>query len=94
MAYSSDPTAQAKRGFVPPRSEEEQLMMRRAQDLFSTAEARGVPRHSGFLTAREQDLCLAAMHKCGCKTYAFNGGWPGAERKVLCIVPQDHIQIA
>ena len=89
MAYSSDPAAQAKRGFVPPRSEEEQLMMRRAQDLFSTAEARGVPRHSGFLTAREQDLCLAAMHKCGCKTYAFNGGWPGAERKVLCIVPQD-----
>lgn len=89
MAYSSDPAAQAKRGFVPPRSEEEQLMMRRAQDLFFTAEARGVPRHSGFLTAREQDLCLAAMHKCGCKTYAFNGGWPGAERKVLCIVPQD-----
>ena len=38
MAYSSDPAAQAKRGFVPPRSEEEQLMMRRAQDLFSTAE--------------------------------------------------------
>ncbi len=90
MAYSSDkPAEKAQRGFVPPQSDEEQFLMRRAQDLFHTADARGVPRHSGFLTGREQDLCRVAMNKCGCRSYEFNGGWPGAERRVLCITPED-----
>lgn len=89
MAYSSEPGVKPGRGFVPPRNDDEQFLMRRAQDLFYTADARGVPRHSGFLTGREQDLCRAAMHKCGCESYVFDGGWADAERKVLCITPPD-----
>lgn len=89
MAYSSEKEPREHRGFVPPQNEDEQFLMRRAQDLFRTACSRAVLRHSGFLTQREQDLCRAAMNKCGCKNYTLDGGWPSAERKVLCITPED-----
>lgn len=89
MACSSEPKMIVSRGFVPPRNEEERLLMRHVQDMWNVASARGIPRHTGFLTGREQDLCRAAMNKCGCYDYFFEGGWNEAERRVLVIRPRE-----
>lgn len=61
--------------------------MRHAEDLARIALSRDIPRYSGFLSDREQVLVQAAMHKAGCDAWRFDGGWPGAERAVLCIEP-------
>ena len=61
--------------------------MRRAQDLLRIAKNRGVARYSGFLSDREQSLARAAMNQAGCAWAAFEGGYPAAERKLLCLEP-------
>ena len=61
--------------------------MRRAQDLCRIAENRGVARYSGFLSDREQSLAKAAMNQAGCTWATFEGGYPAAERKLLCLEP-------
>lgn len=90
MAYSSDVALSgAVRGFIPPQNEEEKLLMRRAQELCQQAQARSMPRYTGFLSDREQALCQAALHKAGCGFARFDGGYAQAERKILCIEPPD-----
>ena len=88
MASSSD-TANAVRGFVPPQNEDERFLMRRVEELCRTAMQRGIPRATGFLSDREQALAQAALNREGCDFARFQGGWPDAERKVLCIEPPD-----
>jgi RNA-binding protein YlmH len=78
----------AVRGFVPPQNDEERMCMRHAEDLARIACQRGIPRYSAFLSDREQLLAEAAMHKANCTCCRFEGGWPGAERRVLCIEPE------
>lgn len=90
MARSIDPAPKAVRGFVPARTDEERYLMRHIEDLARTAESRGIPRYSGFLSDREQDLAKAALNRAEVPEadYHFEGGWPGAERKLLCIEPE------
>lgn len=88
MASSSEQTARAAvRGFLPPQNDAEQLVMRRAQDLYSGAQKHWTAKWSGFLSDREQALCAAALNRSGCEWYRFEGGYPGAERKLLGVVP-------
>ena len=61
MARSIDPAPKAVRGFVPARSDEERYLMRHIEDLARTAESRGIPRYSAFLSDREQELARAAL---------------------------------
>lgn len=82
---SSDGSGQ--RGFLPPQNEQEKLVMRRAQDLFRASNNKGISRYSAFLSDREQALCRAALNGAGCREYSFEGGYPAAERKLLCIEP-------
>lgn len=63
--------------------------MRRAEELCAQAEARGVPRHTGFLSDREQTLVQAAVHRAGCRCARLWGGYEGAERRLLLIEPPD-----
>ena len=63
MARSIDPAPRAMRGFVPARSDEERYLMRHIEDLARTAESRGIPRYSAFLSDREQDLAKAALNR-------------------------------
>ena len=87
MARSIDPAAPAARGFIPARTEEERFLMRHIEDLARTAENRGIPRYSSFLTDREQDLARAALSRAGCTEFCFDGGYSEAERRILCIEP-------
>lgn len=90
MAHSIDPAPKAVRGFVPARSDEERYLMRHIEDLARTAESRGIPRYSAFLSDREQDLARAALNRAAVpeNVYHFEGGWPGAERRLLCLEPE------
>ena len=90
MARSIDPALKAVRGFVPARSDEERYLMRHIEDLARTAESRGIPRYSAFLSDREQDLARAALNRAAVpeNVYHFEGGWPGAERRLLCLEPE------
>lgn len=87
MARSIDPPAPAARGFVPARTEEERFLMRHIEDLARTAQGRGIPRYSSFLTDREQDLARAALNRAECTGFRFEGGYPDAERRIVCIEP-------
>ena len=83
MAYSSDP--HQKRNFLPPQNQQENLVMRRAEDLCRAASKRGKACFSAFLSDRQQDLARAALEKLGCDFYRFDGGYPQALRQVLVL---------
>lgn len=82
MAYSSDGK---QRGYIPPQTEDEHLLIRRVMEWVHQAEFSLRPRFTGFFTDREQALAVAALQKCQWETYEFNGGYADAERKLLCI---------
>lgn len=83
MASSSN----LQRGFIPPKNEQEKLLVRRIEDLCRSAENRGIARYSAFLSDREQDLALSAVKRCGCDDFSFDGGFSDAERKLLRVEP-------
>ena len=90
MARSIDPQPKAVRGFIPARTDEERFLMRHIEDLAHTAFSRGIARYSAFLSDREQDLARAALGRADVEGgFRFEGGWPDAERKVLCLEPED-----
>ncbi len=93
MASSSDAAQPAARGFLPPQNDDERRLMRRVEELCALAERRGIPRHTGFLSDREQVLARAAANRAGCGCIRFWGGFAGAERRVLCIEPPDTWQL-
>ena len=89
MARSIDPAVHAVRGFVPARTDEERFLMRHIEDLARTAQSRGIARYSGFLSDREQELARAALGHAGLEEgFRFDGGWPEAERRILCLEPE------
>ena len=89
MARSIDPQPKAVRGFIPARTDEERFLMRHIEDLAHTAFSRGIARYSAFLSDREQDLARAALGRAEVEDgFRFEGGWPDAERKVLCLEPE------
>ena len=61
--------------------------MRHVEDLARAAFGRGIARYSAFLSDREQQLAQAALNRAGApeESCRFEGGWPDAERRVLCL---------
>ena len=89
MARSIDPVVHAVRGFVPARTDEERFLMRHIEDLARMAQSRSIARYSGFLSDREQELARAALGRAGLEEgFRFDGGWPEAERRILCLEPE------
>lgn len=90
MARSIDPSpAHPARGFVPAQNDEERCLMRHVEDMARAAAVRGIARYSAFLSDREQALAVAALNRAGAapEEYRFDGGYPDAERRLLCIEP-------
>ncbi len=90
MARSIDPAAGAVRGFVPARTDEERYLMRHIEDLADAAFSRGIARYSGF-PERPGAGSWPGRHwdRAGVRDgWRFDGGWPEAERRVLCLEPE------
>ena len=62
-------------------TDEDRRIMARAEDLIRQCRGRGA-RFSGFLDTRQQTLAAAAAERAGV-FYAFDGGYDGAERRML-----------
>ena len=89
MAPSSEKQPAAKRGFIPPQNAEEQMLMRRVEELCKQVQYGHRPRNTDFLSDRQQQLAQAAMNRCGsdCRIL-WDGGYDGAERKMLTLLPE------
>lgn len=73
------------RGYIPPVDDDERMLVRRVKELAGAAQSSGVPRQTAFLNDRQQALACAALSAVGCTGYHFDGGYPEAERKILCL---------
>lgn len=73
------------RGYIPPVDDEERMFVRRVRELAGAAQSSGAPRQTAFLNDRQQALACAALSAAGCAGYHFDGGYPEAERKILCL---------
>ena len=66
MAYFSDTQdTPAKRGFVPPQSDDERRLMRRVEELCRVAQSRGIPRYTGFLSDRGAEPGAGCLQQGG-----------------------------
>ena len=89
MARSIEESPEAqRRGYIPPQNDKERFLMRHIEDLARTAESRGIPRYSSFLSDREQVLARAALAKAGGGCWRLEGGFPEAERRLAAIEPE------
>lgn len=88
MASSAD-SQKPQRGYLPPQNAEEQLLQRRVDELCRAAQHTGRARFTDFLSDRQQQLAQAALNRIDWPFYRWEGGWPGAERKMLCILPDE-----
>lgn len=73
------------RGYIPPADDDERLFVRRIVDLAQAVQSRGVSRATAFLSDRQQELARAALSGIGFDAYVFDGGYPDAERRILCL---------
>lgn len=81
---SSSEKAPRRRGYIPPSTEEEKILVRHIADLCRAAQFGRGARVTGFLSDREQELARAGLS--GFEGYArFWGGYEGAERCALAL---------
>ncbi len=67
---------------------EDRLLLARVLDKYEQRERRNIPAATGFLTPREQQLAVALLNTAGIRSgYAFDGGYEGAERRILAFLP-------
>ena len=67
---------------------EDRLLLARVLDKFEQRERRSIPASTGFLSPREQTLAVSLLNAAGIREgYRLDGGYEGAERKVLTFLP-------
>lgn len=76
------------------RTKEDQVAIRRFQDLCRMAYQRGIPFYSDFISLTERDFVYQAVAECypslATQGYplAFYGGYQDAERTIVCFMPE------
>lgn len=79
-----------KKALINKTAQEEgdRLLLARVLDKYDQMERRNVPSSTGFLSPREQILAVSLLNAAGVRSgYAFDGGYPEAERKILVFLP-------
>lgn len=66
------------------QSPEDKILLSRVWEKLSAGERKNIPANSAFLSLREQELVRRLMGEDGC---IFFGGFPGAERRLACYLP-------
>lgn len=69
------------RGFIPPKNDEERLLVKRVREAADVAYSKDIMRYTAFLSEREQQLAEAALSGF-LGDYKFYGGYENAERKL------------
>ena len=73
------------RGYTPPADAQEKMFYRQICDRIEAVRRSGAPRFTMFCNEREQELAGAALSSAGCVSYFWDGGYEGAQRRMLCI---------
>ncbi len=68
-------------------TKEEQILLRHLKDLAFVCFQREYPVYSDFLNLNEQSIFLSWREEMPAVSYHFDGGYPFAERKVVCFMP-------
>ena len=66
---------------------EDQLLLRRLLDLADASYGRNIPVYTDFLNLHEQTVFLSAMPQFSHVRVLMDGGYEGAERKIVCFLP-------
>ena len=69
------------------QSPEDTLLLAKIYDKLSAGERRNIPAATAFLTGREQIMARQLTERAGIPNVHAFGGVKGAERQVLCYVP-------
>lgn len=72
-------------------TQEDQLLLARIWDRFSSGVRKNIPAATCFLTGREQLLAQRLLERGGMEGPMFFGGVSGAERRVLAYVPDYYV---
>ena len=75
----------SERGYIPPKDDSERMLVRRIGEMAQAVAARGGVRQTAFLSDREQALAYAALAPLRFESYVLDGGYPEAERRILCL---------
>lgn len=67
--------------------EETRLILARALDKLETAERRGVPAHTPFLSPAQRVAVEGLINAAGHPRHLFTGGYEGAERTICVFLP-------
>ncbi|MGM9606889.1 MAG: RNA-binding protein [Oscillospiraceae bacterium] len=67
--------------------EETRLILARALDKLETAERRGVPAHTPFLSPAQRVAVEGLINASGHPRHLFTGGYEGAERTICVFLP-------
>lgn len=73
-------------------AKEEQILIKRFHDLAYMADNRGMALYTDFLNLHEQSLLYENINELPRIKIFENGGYPGAERKMLCFCGDAYIQ--
>lgn len=68
-------------------TKDEQILLRHLKDLAYVCFQREYPVFSDFLNLNEQSIFLSLKEEMPAVSYRFDGGYPFAERKMVCFVP-------
>ncbi len=66
---------------------EEQLFLRHLADLADVCCRRNIPVYTDFLNLHEQTVFLSALPEFSHVRVRLDGGYEGAERKIVCFLP-------
>lgn len=70
------------------REPEDRLLLARVLDKYEQARRRNIPAATPFLSPREQQLAQGLLRAAGVRdSFALDGGYEGAERKILVFLP-------
>lgn len=66
---------------------EDRLLLAKIYDKISAGQRKNIPASTGFLSGREQVMAEQLMRRAGMEECHFFGGFEGAERRILCYIP-------
>lgn len=70
---------------------EDRLLLAKIHDKISAGERKNIPSATCFLSGREQELAKQLVQRMGIPDTHFYGGTSGADRRVLCYIPEYYV---